>query len=195
MSRVMNRHEGINPKRLMIKNISTCPLPVLCWLVRTCSCPGFLAAFFLILVLVNPGQSSADQAEINYLPPSIAEMNLVETISGSKASRIINQMHHDNVATKSNYIGRYLGKTSTATYYVSLYDDSGQAEKAMEDMARVMEQHGHGFSHLMKREENGSIFYMALGQGQAHYFFAREIELVWLAVDAQVAEKAIKEIL
>lgn len=179
----------------MIKNISTCPLPVLSWLVRTFSCPKSFTAFFFFLALTNPGQSSADQAEINYLPPSIAEMNLVETISGSKAVRIINQMHHGNVATKSNYIGRYLGKTSSATYYVSLYDDSGQADKAMEDMARVMELQGHGFSHLMKRKENGRIFYMALGQGQAHYFFARDVELVWLAVDVQVAEKAIKEIL
>jgi hypothetical protein len=179
----------------MIKNSSESPLPVLSWLVRNFSRPAFLAAFFLILVLVNPGQSSADQAEINYLPPDIAEMNLVETISGSKAVRIINQMHHGNVATKSNYIGRYLGKTSSATYYVSLYHDSAQAEKAMEDMARVMEQQEHGFSHLMKRKENNRIFYMALGQGQAHYFFARDVELVWLAVDVQVAEKAIKEIL
>lgn len=179
----------------MIKNNSICLLTVQSWLARNFSRPAFLAAFFLTLVLVNPGQSSADQAEINFLPSSIAEMNLVETISGSKAVRIINQMHHGNVATKSNYIGRYLGTTSSATYYVSIYDDSAQAEKAMEDMSRVMEQQGHGFAHLMKRNEKGRIFYMALGQDQAHYFFARDVELVWLAVDVQVAEKAIKEIL
>ncbi len=65
----------------------------------------------------------------------------------------------------------------------------------MEDMARVMEEEGHGFSHLMQRVQNGIVFYMALGQGQAHYFFARSVELVWLAVDKEIAEQAIMEVL
>ncbi len=34
-------------------------------------------------------------------------------------------------------------------------------------MARVMEEEEHGFSHLMQRVQNGIVFYMALGQGQA----------------------------
>lgn len=163
--------------------------------MRNCFCIPCLAALFFILTLLNSAQSSAYQTEKEYLSSSIAGMKLEETISGYRAAQIIDHMHDGNVSTKSNFIGRYQGKNASATYYVSLYQDSGQAEKAMEDMARVMEQEGHGFSHLMKRNEKGRIFYMALGQGQAHYFFARDIELVWLAVDVEVAEKAIKEVL
>jgi len=75
------------------------------------------------------------------------------------------------------------------------YETPDQAEAAMEAMAAVMQQEGHGFSHLMKRTEQGTDFYMALAQDQAHYFFAKDNELAWLAVDIPVAEKAVKEIL
>lgn len=145
----------------------------------------------LVLVAAQASEQPVDYA----LPSVIAGMEITEGISGEEAARIVNRMHRGEVATRANFIGHYQGGGNTATYYVSLYESPDQAKAAMEAMATVMRQEGHGFSHLMKRTEQGTDFYMALGQGQAHYFFAKDNELAWLAVDIPVAEAAVKEIL
>ncbi|MDO9584819.1 MAG: hypothetical protein Q7J24_17195 [Desulfomicrobium sp.] len=154
----------------------------------------FLVACLLFMVTAPVRVAAVPTAAVN-LPQAIAGMELVRAIKGDEAAAIIDRLHHGTVATRANAIGEYEGGGRSATYYVSLYDDPRQAVQAMEDMAAVMSAGGHGFSHLMKRTAEGLEFYMALGQGQAHYFFARGEELVWLAVDMEVAEGAVKEIL
>lgn len=149
-----------------------------------------LAVFFFFVC-----SSSAREIFEELLPASIAGMELKEVVSGEEAARIINRMHQGEVATHSDFIAEYRGEPGTATYYLSLYEQPEQAVLAMEDMARVMKKEGHGFSHLMSRVHNDKVFYMALGQGQAHYFFARGVELVWLAVDTEIAEQAILDVL
>lgn len=155
---------------------------------------GPAVALILALLLTAAMPGLAGTAEVG-LPPSIAGMELVRTVRGAEAAAIIDRLHRGDVATRSNAIGEYEGGGKSATYYVSLYDDPARAVQAMEDMAGVMSGGGHGFSHLMKRSADGREFYMALGQGQAHYFFVRGAELVWLAVDVDVAEGAVREVL
>jgi len=150
----------------------------------------------VLLCVIDFGAARASEQPADHaLPTVIAGMEITERIRGEEAARIVNRMHRGKVATQSNFIGQYQGKGNMATYYVSLYESPDQARTAMEAMAVVMKQEGHGFSHLMKRTEQGTHFYMALGQDQAHYFFARENELSWLAVDIPVAEAAVMEIL
>ncbi len=163
----------------------------LCRLVRKGQSLFFVLA--AAIVFVNPS-SALDRAG-EYLPVNISGMEQKKVISGEEAARIINRMHRGDVATHADYIAEYRSEARSATYYLSLYDHPEQAIKAMEDMARVMEDEEHGFSHLMQRVQNGIVFYMALGQGQAHYYFARGVELVWLAVDMEIAEQAIMEVL
>jgi hypothetical protein len=154
-----------------------------------------VSTFLLLLHLIPPHGHAAEQLATEHTPSAIAGMELEKLISGEEAARIVNRMHRGEVATQANFIGHYQGGDRSAVYYASLYDSPDQAEEAMEAMAVVMKEEGHGFSHLMKRTENETAFYMALGQGQAHYFFARHIELVWFAVDIPVAEEAIMEII
>jgi hypothetical protein len=155
----------------------------------------FFVAFCLFFIVAVPVRVAAELPGAVSLPQSIAGMELVQAIEGAEAAAIIDRLHHGTVATRANAIGEYAGGGRSATYYVSLYDNPKQAVQAMEDMAAVMSGGGHGFSHLMKRTAADREFYMALGQGQAHYFFARDAELVWLAVDMDVAEGAVKEVL
>lgn len=153
------------------------------------------AAVLMLLHVIPLHGRAAEEHASAHLPASMAGMELEKLISGEEAARIVNRMHRGEVATRSNFIGHYQGGGRSAVYYVSLYDSPVLAEEAMEAMAAVMKEESHGFSHLMKRTEQGTAFYMALGQGQAHYFFARDVELVWLAVDIPVAEEAIMEII
>jgi hypothetical protein len=149
---------------------------------------------FLFFGLILPGQSLAKQSSV-HLPRTIAGMSLESVTDGAKAAQIINRMHRTEVATRTNVIGQYSGRGWSATYYVSVYEDPGQARQAMEDMARVIAEGGHGFVHLRQRMQGEKLFYMTLGQGQAHYFFARDVELIWLAVDKGIAEEAISDLL
>ncbi|GAB6057868.1 hypothetical protein [Desulfonatronum parangueonense] len=158
-------------------------------------CRLVVMTMLLAAMIVDVATAQAEQAAAANIPERIAGMERVELVSGMEAARIIDRMHQGSVATQSNFIARYKGGGHSADYYLSLYMTPEQAVKAMEDMAEVMAREGHGFTHLMKRDEDGLPFYMALGQGQAHYFFARDVELVWLAVDIAVAEKAVMEIL
>ena len=153
------------------------------------------SALLLALVASSPVLGSENQADAPPVPETIVGMGLTELIDGKQAVEIINRMHQGNVATQANFIARYQEGASTATYYVSLYDDPRQAVEDMDEMARIMAREGHGFSHLMLRTMAETPFYMALGQGQAHYFFARDLELIWLAVDMDIAEQALEEIL
>ncbi|SDB51333.1 hypothetical protein SAMN05660653_02531 [Desulfonatronum thiosulfatophilum] len=156
----------------------------------------FVMALLLgAVAFLGSGNVQADQVDEANIPERIAGMERVRVVSGMEAARIIDRMHQGNVATQANFIAHYEGGGHSADYYLSLYETPEQAVKGMEDMAEVMAREGHGFSHLMKRDKDGLPFYMALGQGQAHYFFARGLELVWLAVDMKVAEKALMDVL
>lgn len=153
--------------------------------------------FFILMgfmAMISPSSVLADKTG-EYLPQNILGMELQKVISGEEAAKIINRMHQGDVATHSDYIAEYKGNAGSATYYLSLYESPCQAAQAMKDMARVMKKQGHGFSHFMQRTHKNISFYMALGQGQAHYFYANGIWLVWLAVDKAVAEQAIMELL
>jgi len=151
-----------------------------------------LHLFLICLVLFLPAGSSAGDVR---LPESIMHMEKKRTFSGEKASRTVDRMHRGQVATGRDFIAEYMGSGHSATYYLSLYADPDKAHEAMESMARVMEETGHEFTHLMPRTVKGKKVFMALGHGQAHYFFARDNELVWLAVDTEVAEAALEEVL
>lgn len=173
-----------------------------CFPIKSFSYPASAALVLLaVITAFMAAPVAADQTDASevaapeFIPRSIAGMTLINLIDGAEAARIIDRMHQGDVATLENFIAAYQGLRGSATYYVSLYDDPTQAVKDMEEMARIMGKEGHGFSHLMRRTREEIPFYMALGQGQAHYFFARDIELIWLAVDMDIAEQALEEVL
>ena len=153
---------------------------------------GLLSLFLICLVFFLPAGFSAGDV---HLPESILNMQKLKTFSGEKASGTVDRMHRGRVATGRDFIAKYKGSGYSATYYLSLYADPDKAREAMESMARVMEETEHEFTHLMPRTVKGKKVFMALGHGQAHYFFARDNELVWLAVDTEVAEAALEEVL
>ena len=166
------------------------PHPALATLVLLAMITAFITASAAAEQTHDPKVAAPE-----FIPRSIAGMTLINLVDGAEAAKIIDRMHHGDVATQANFIATYQGLRGAATYYVSLYDDPRQALTDMEEMAEIMGKEGHGFSHLMRRTREETPFYMALGQGQAHYFFARDIELVWLAVDMDIAEQALEEIL
>ena len=152
---------------------------------------GAAVILLALITWVFPWSALADEPG---LPESILGMEKTEVMKGKEASKKVDRMHRGDVATGMDYIVEYSDGDHSATYYVSLYDEPEEAVKAKQEMARKMEETSHEFSHFMHRTVNEHTVYMALAHDQAHYFFAQELELVWLAVDISVAEDALKEL-
>ncbi len=153
-----------------------------------------LSAAMILLILICWGFPGSVFSYELKLPESILGMEKTGVLKGEKASEQVDRMHHGQVTTGSDYIAEYSDDEHSATYYVSLYDEPEDAIKVMQDMAKKMEKTSHEFSHFMLRKVNEHTVYMALGNEQAHYFFAHGKELVWLAVDIAVAEDALEEV-
>lgn len=145
---------------------------------------------FLVLCIL-PACSPREESP---LPDRILHLERTEVISGDAAAEIINHLHQKEVTPAVNYVGRYRGEGYSATYYLSLYDSSDEARAELDAMVASMEMGGHVFDHIRKRNVKGHDVWMALGMGQAHYFFAENNRLVWLAIDVPVAEDAIESL-
>ncbi len=154
-----------------------------------------LLLFFSILLCTVFFVCASVSVDRTHIPSAILHMDKQEVKSGAEAARIIDRMHHGKVATGNDYIVNYEGKGNSSTLYVSVYDSNDRAVSAMEDMARVMRETEHGFHHFMRRTVRDRVVYMALGEGQAHYFFVRDKELIWLAVDTEIAEPSLEDFL
>jgi hypothetical protein len=129
------------------------------------------------------------------LPDAILSMSLTETLTGTEAAEIIDHLHQGTVAPDRNYVGRYRGDGNSATYYLSVYGTVDEAQSELDAMVAGLERGGHVFDHVRVRSVNGKDVWMALGMGQAHYFYAEGDRLIWLAVDVVVAEDAIQSLL
>lgn len=139
--------------------------------------------------------AACSQQEEGPVPSSILHLERTELLSGDSAAEIINHLHQKSVTPAENYVGRYEGEGHTATYYVSLYNTPEEADTELDAMVESMELGGHIFDHVRQRSVNDRYIWMALGMGQAHYFYAEGNQLIWLAIDVPVAEDAIQSLL
>jgi uncharacterized protein YcfL len=146
---------------------------------------------FLILFLLF----GCSQKEDSPVPSEILDLQRTELISGEAAAEIINHLHQQSVTQGDNYVARYGNNEYTATYYLSVYENETEAQYELQAMVASMERGGHVFDHVRPITVNERAVWMALGMGQAHYFYAEGSRLVWLAVDVPIAEDALKSIL
>ncbi len=150
-----------------------------------------LFAISAILLLIA-GCSPRDESP---LPSAILHLEKTETLTGEEAAEVINHLHQKEVTPAENFVGRYEGEGHSATYYLSLYGSSEEALAELDAMVESMERGGHVFDHIRKIAIQDHDVWMALGMGQAHYFYAEDNRLIWLAADVPVAEDAIASLL
>ena len=50
------------------------------------------------------------------------------------------------------------------------------------------------FSHFLEFQVQNEKVYLCLGLGQAHYFFLHEKDIYWWAVDLQIAQASMQEL-
>lgn len=149
---------------------------------------GVMLPVFVIVFLLMPHHRSL------VLPQSILQLRRIEEIRGKQAQEIVDRMYNKSVTPDENVIGTYFSTDGIAKLYISLYDSRTIAEGQFEKLTNLFHQEGSAFSHFRELQVQNEKVYFCLGLGQAHYFFVHEKDIYWWAVDLQIAQASIQEL-
>jgi hypothetical protein len=121
-------------------------------------------------------------------------MRLEKVQSGEEARREIDRLHGKQISLRRGYIGTYLAQNGSGQLWVSEHNSEREATEALEKMAHGMKQGKQKqFWHFRQVMIEQHPVYLAVGMGQAHYFFQKGAKVIWLAVDPALAKEAIRD--
>lgn len=154
-----------------------------------------IAAGLLILVVLlgYAALSGATSAAPADLPASIAGLALDSATRGADAVASVTQLHGKAFDVVSGAEGQYGGGQVTIW--------SAQARDATAAAGLVSAMHGRiaegnsPFEPLADRQDGGRTVYALDGMGQKHFYFQSARQVVWVAADAGIAERALEEAL
>lgn len=146
----------------------------------------FVLAFLLLLIACSSNDIP--------LPQSIGSMRLVRVQSGQEARRKIDRLHGKQISLLRGYIGTYEAKNGAGVLWISEHTSEKDATGAIEKMAQGLQQgRQQEFRHFRRMKLEQRPVYLAVGMGQAHYFFQNRAKVIWLAVDPFLAKEAIRD--
>lgn len=127
-------------------------------------------------------------------PPTLAGLALHHEVGGQKAVSAIERLHNGaEIQVRSAWIAHY-GEGPSAMLYVGVAKNGGEAGRLLEAMKGKIAEGGTPFQGLEElRWGEGSVYVMT-GQGQLHFLFRDESQVVWLSADPVVAHRALREV-
>lgn len=159
---------------------------------------AFCAAFFAGAIGCSGGvqqEASEDSAAPTLLPMALHGMPVTAVATGADAEAVIRRLHGKDVASQASYMAQYEGGGATATLYVSRFESPAVANSITTDMSAALGGGNPTFAHHERFDVEGIPVHAVVGQGQAHFFFARGTDVVWLAVDYDMARIALADLL
>ena len=108
---------------------------------------------------------------------------------------MIARLHAKSVAPVASRIGFYGESVPPLTLYVSDYASPKEAYDVLDLMAETIGQGSSGVAHHRTEQVAGTDVHHVVGHGQAHYFFAKGDQVLWLAAPADIAQPALLELL
>jgi len=129
------------------------------------------------------------------LPKFILQLRLTEELHGKQAHEIVDRIYNKSVTPDENVIGTYFSTDGEAKLYVSLYDSRTIAEEQFEKMGDLIRTGGGAFTHLKEIQVQRAKVYTYLGLNQSHFFFLHEKDVYWWAVDLQIAQASMQELI
>lgn len=129
------------------------------------------------------------------LPPTLADLPMVEEQRGPEAAQNIAYLHRQTFPLSGAAVGTYRATASSATIWVSespLSPLAGRMEQAMEEAIAT----GNSpFIPEGTHQVEGRAVRVLTGMGQKHYYFRSGKLIVWLAADEALAEAALADVL
>ena len=128
------------------------------------------------------------------LPDQIAGYSLIRKSTGEQAIAELNNMHGRDFPFQSGAVGGY-GAGQQATLWVSGLERESDAAEMVSAMRERIALGNSPFKPLDVWQDGDRMVFELVGMGQKHYYFRSELLVVWLAVDANLADEALAEVL
>jgi hypothetical protein len=123
------------------------------------------------------------------IPAQLGALKLTGSVTGTGALAEFAQLHGKGFDLLGGYRADYRAGDSRGTLWVAQTKDAAAAQAMLDDMARKIGPNNAMFTDLQQMNIGGRVLYSAEGQGQQHFFYARNDKLVWFAADpAQAAD-------
>lgn len=129
------------------------------------------------------------------LPQEIHGLPLTDSATGAAAARLVDRMHDRGVAPVATWVGVYGGGSTEATLYISRYRTPAEAAAQLALMAGRIGSGTTLYGHHSETTVAGTAVHSVFGHGQVHYFFARGVDLTWLAVSPTLARLGLAVVL
>lgn len=127
------------------------------------------------------------------LPQYLGSMRLEKVQSGEEARQEIDRLHGKQISLLRGYIGMYVAENGRGQLWVSEHSSDGEATEAIEKMAYGVKLGKQQFWHFRQMMIEGRPVYLAVGMGQAHYFYQNGAMAIWLSVDPSLANEAVRD--
>jgi len=111
-------------------------------------------------------------------PQEIAGYRLQGTLSGSEAVASMERLHGEEIGIVTGWIARY---EDGGTIWLAEAADNETAGRLVQAMTDRIADGNESFTRLQTAKHEGLTIYSVLGQGQRHYYYAQDRQLVWIA--------------
>lgn len=122
-------------------------------------------------------------------PQALAGLSLVESKTGEAAEAEVRQMHGQDFVLASAVVARY-GMSGEATLWIAQATTEEQATGLVQSMHDRIAAGDSPFTPFVPTVIEGVTVYPLSGLGQEHMYFQAGRSVIWLAVDAALAEEA-----
>lgn len=161
--------------------------------------PLFLALLGLLLISSGLAYSAYEKAVATPgeapLPPAVAELPLVEEVSGAEAAQDIAHLHGQAFPLSGAAVGMYRDGRTSATLWVSASPAAPLAAAMVRAMEEAIGRGGSPFVPEATRDVGGRPVHVLAGMGQQHFYFRSGNLVVWLAADESLADAALANML
>ncbi len=125
------------------------------------------------------------------VPEKLGTLDLTKTELGKDALQEFAQLHGKGFDLLGGYRADYANADSQATLWVGQAKDADAAQTLLKEMADKIGAGNPMFTNLQELSIANRTLYQVEGQGQAHFFYAVNDKIVWLAADPAYAPDAL----
>jgi len=151
---------------------------------------GLLAMAGVLLACTGEGQVAESP-----LPAQIHGQELAATHEGEEAARILEGLHGKAVGSERNWVGVYGTMEMPTLVYVSRFASADRARAELDAMVARIDSGTAGFGHHTWFTRDEHTVHSVFGQGQAHYFWAKDSDVWWLGAHPMIVRMALTDLL
>ena len=135
-----------------------------------------------------------NSAGSSLLPKELVGLPLSWEIAGPSAFAELFWMHGQDFQLNQAAVGKY-GNEDQVIIYVAETDTKSMAGRLITAMRDRIAAVGSPFEPIAEQEIDQRMVYELEGMGQRHFYFRSDQFILWLAVDEDFAEEALRQVL